>query len=153
MTASSMLEQELDVIEAKVITISCMVRCFMLLDYYLFMINDIDSLSQIWNCLRFVLEFSNIDALKVIDRDRGAGSVIHWHLHGCIWAYGKMIVEPFDVASESVFDTGCAELSHLGRVFIPSCAIISPCTSKRQYNFVDLIIYFWQSSWILDIPL
>ena len=47
MTASSMLEQELDAIEANVITISCMVRCFMLLDYYLFMIYDIDSLSQI----------------------------------------------------------------------------------------------------------
>ncbi len=47
MTVSSMLEQEVDAIEAKVITISFMVRYFMLLDYYHFMINDIDSLSQI----------------------------------------------------------------------------------------------------------
>lgn len=47
MTVSSMLEQEVYAIEAKVITISFMVRYFMLLDYYPFMINDIDSLSQI----------------------------------------------------------------------------------------------------------
>ena len=57
MTASSMLEQELNAMAAKFIAMIRIIGCFILLDYYFSSIDDIDTFIQIGNRLSLVFVF------------------------------------------------------------------------------------------------
>ena len=63
MTASSMLEQELNAMAAKFIAMIRIIGCFILLDYYFSSIDDIDTFIQIGNRLSLVFIFPDIKPL------------------------------------------------------------------------------------------